>query len=158
MGTQWSPLLISFLGTGFCCRFGVRSGPTAWPLLVLWWRELHCPGHDRAEAGSARWVLGASEQEDSGLPLPVFLLTLSSCGMLGEAGSGVTPMPAPGQSLPCFSELAELWCWWQSPQCCPERGSPSCEPAVGLRPQRIPQSAAASLPGLVLAAGRWVLE
>lgn len=37
------------------------------------------------------------------------LLILSSCGMLGEAGSGVTPIPALGQSLPCFSELAEPW-------------------------------------------------
>lgn len=90
--------------------------------------------------------------------LPVLLLTLSSCGMFREAVSGVTPMPAPGQSLPCFPEPAEPWRWWQSPQCCQEWGSPSCEPAVDLRPQRILQSAAASLPGLVLAAGRWVLE
>uniref|UniRef100_A0A8D2NIB1 Hyperpolarization activated cyclic nucleotide gated potassium and sodium channel 2 n=1 Tax=Zonotrichia albicollis TaxID=44394 RepID=A0A8D2NIB1_ZONAL len=77
-----------------------------------------------------------------------------SCGLLGEPGRGVTPIPALGQSLPRFSELAELW---QSPQNCQEWGSPSGGPAVGWRPQRIPQGAAASLPGPELAAGRWVL-
>lgn len=90
------------LGTGFCCRYGVRSGHTARPLPVLWQRELQCPCRDRAEVAvpGGSWELHPSS-------LPVLLLTLSSCGMLGEAGSGVTPTPAPGQSLPCCSELAE---------------------------------------------------
>jgi len=142
VGIRWSPLCGPPAGHQVCCRARARGGCTARPSPVPWPRELCRPRCDGAGAAVA-----------PGGP---------AAGCWGRLGAGrwpgpaVPPTTAQGQNLPrsCGRLRAgSAAVPAAEPAVLPRAGSPCRGPAAGARPRRLPQGAAASLPGLELAAG-----